>query len=298
MSGAIPDGFQAMLDMGATSVCRCWQLVRRDGAVMGFTDHDRDLAFDGTVFQAGSGMTASAVESSTGLSVDNGQAMGALSAVGLTDADILAGRYDRAEVRQWLVDWQDPQSRVQVFRGNLGEIRRGSAAFEVELRSLSEALNQPVGRAYVPECDRILGDAKCGVDLGVAGRREAVEVLAVTSARRFAFTPIPAAQTGWFNRGHVRWLTGANAGMISLIKTDVSGVEARSIETWEELRSPVVAGDQAELLAGCDKRAQTCADKFDNLVNFRGFPSIPGEDWVSAYPAEGEEHNGGALDRA
>ena len=104
----VPENFQTLLDTGATTICRCWLLPRRDGVAYGFTDHDRDLSFGGQVFQAGSGMDASALESSTGLAVDNGQAVGALSAIGLTDADILAGKYDRAEVQQWLVDWTNP----------------------------------------------------------------------------------------------------------------------------------------------------------------------------------------------
>ena len=109
--------FQALLDGGATTICRCWRLVRKDGVSFGFTDHDRDLEFGGQVYLAGSGMDASALESSTGLSVDNGQAVGALSAVGLRDADILAGKFDRAEVVQWLVNWDDVSVREMVFRG-------------------------------------------------------------------------------------------------------------------------------------------------------------------------------------
>ncbi|MBL4807957.1 MAG: DUF2163 domain-containing protein [Rhodobacteraceae bacterium] len=290
----IPINFQTMLDSGATTVCRCWLLERRDGVAFGFTDHDRDISFDGQVYQAGSGMDASALESSTGLAVDNGQAVGALSAIGLTDGDILAGKYDRAEIQQWLVDWTDAESRVQLFRGFLGEIRRGSSAFEVELRSLAELLNQPVGRGYVPTCNRILGDAKCGFDLS-AGGIMAATVTGFTDARRMLFTAVSASDSGWFARGYVRWLTGANAGVTSLIKVDVNGADAREIELWEEVRGKVAIGDTAELVVGCDKRSKTCKTKFDNLLNFRGFPHIPGEDWVSAFPSDDGDNTGGAL---
>lgn len=54
-----------------TTVCRAWAVVRRDGAVFGFTDHDRDLEFEGIVFRAGTGLSASALSQTTGLSVDN-----------------------------------------------------------------------------------------------------------------------------------------------------------------------------------------------------------------------------------
>ncbi len=287
--------FQALLDGGATTICRCWQLLRKDGVSFGFTDHDRDLVFGGQVYLAGSGMDASALESSTGLSVDNGQAVGALSAVGLQDADILAGKFDRAEVMQWLVNWDDVTVREMVFRGTLGEIRRGVTAFEVELRSLAEGLNRPLGRGYVPSCDAVLGDARCGVDLGIAGRVETVSVLTVVNARRVQVDAVPAADAGWFANGHMRWVSGGNSGVVSIVKVDAAGVEFRDVELWEELRAPVEVGDEALLVVGCDKRHGTCAVKFSNLLNFRGFPTIPGDDWVADFPRSDGVNDGGSL---
>ena len=41
----IPPDLAAHLERGATTLCHCWKLLRRDGAAFGFTDHDRDLAF-------------------------------------------------------------------------------------------------------------------------------------------------------------------------------------------------------------------------------------------------------------
>ncbi len=287
--------FQALLDGGATTICRCWRLVRKDGVSFGFTDHDRDLEFGGQVYLAGSGMDASALESSTGLSVDNGQAVGALSAVGLQDADILAGKFDRAEVVQWLVNWDDVAVREMVFRGSLGEIRRGVGAFEVELRSLAEGLNRPLGRGYVPSCDAVLGDARCGVDLGIAGRVETLSVLSVVNARRVLVDAVVAADAGWFANGHMRWVSGGNAGVVSIVKVDAAGVDFRDVELWEELRAPVEVGDVAELVVGCDKRHGTCGPKFGNLLNFRGFPTIPGEDWVTDFPRSDGQNTGGSL---
>lgn len=43
----------------------------------------------------------------------------------------------------------------------------------------------------------------------------------------------------------------------------------------------------------CDKRWRTCVDSFANGVNFRGFPAMPGEDFLTLYPSEGERHDGG-----
>jgi hypothetical protein len=45
--------------------------------------------------------------------------------------------------------------------------------------------------------------------------------------------------------------------------------------------------------AACDKRWRTCVEMFGNGVNFRGFPTAPGEDFLTLYPSEGERHDGG-----
>ena len=122
---AIDPELQARLDGGATHLCRCWLVGRRDGVTLGFTDHDEDIVFDGVAFRASSGMDASALQSATGLSVDNAQAVGALSDAAVSEEDVRAGRFDRAEVRLWLVDWERPELRVLMFRGR---VRRDSAA--------------------------------------------------------------------------------------------------------------------------------------------------------------------------
>ncbi len=288
---------QERLNGGATTLCRCWLVQRRDGVVFGFTDHDRDLAFEGNVFLAGTGMDASALEASTGLSVDNAQAVGALSADGVSEEDIRAGRYDRAEVWHWLVDWSKPDLRMLLFRGFLGEIRRSGGAFEVEMRSRSELLNQPLGRSFLPQCDRQLGDAKCGVDLDDPVFAVQSTVVEVSDRRFLNLGNLDAFSEGWFSGGSVHWLDGPRAGLATAIKRDVGAGSRRRLELWEEVPENDLAEAQIRLVCGCDKAAATCREKFANFLNFRGFPHIPGDDWVTAFPAKGELNDGGSLVR-
>lgn len=289
-----PD-LQARLDSGATTLCRCWLVKRNDGQAFGFTDHDADLSFDGYSFKAGTGLDAAALESTTGLSVDNSQAVGALSAVGLTETDIQAGKYDGASVWLWLVDWTRTDLRVLLFRGFLGEIERGSTAFEVELRGLSEVLNTSVGRSYIAECDRIVGDKKCGFDLDAEGYSMVSEVVSVKDNRIVRVSGGLEFEDGWFTHGVLNWLSGPNAGGQARLKFDTVHDGFRQIEIWEEAPNAIGAGDQFRVTAGCDRRAETCRNKFSNLNNFRGFPQMPGEDWVTAFPIAGQVHDGGSL---
>jgi uncharacterized phage protein (TIGR02218 family) len=291
----VDPGLAAHLAQGATNLCRCWLLQRADGTAMGFTDHDNTLSFEGDLYAATSGMDASALQFSAGLSVDNAQAIGALSATGLTEVDILSGKYDGAEVRHWLVNWKDTDQRILLFRGSLGEIRRGSGVFEVEMRGLSEALNQPRGRAYLRQCDAVLGDERCGFDEMTPGFFGDAVVERFSGRRVFYLNGLAGFAEDWFVHGRVEWTSGENTERGGIVKTDRLIGNTRLIELWEEAFFAVAAGDGLRLFAGCDKQAGTCKDKFANFLNFRGFPQMPGDDWTLAYPISGGDNSGGSL---
>ena len=57
----------------------------------------------------------------------------------------------------------------------------------------------------------------------------------------------------------------------------------------------IATGDGFFIPAGCDKQFATCGAKFGNGVNFRGFPSIPGDDTIVRYPTQGDGSTGQPL---
>ncbi|MDP3339668.1 DUF2163 domain-containing protein [Frigidibacter sp.] len=280
------EGLFAHLASGASTVCRCWAVVRKDGTVLGFTDHDRDLSFEGIVFRADSGITARALAQTTGLSVDNSEAYGALRSDAIAEADILAGRFDGADVRAWLVNWAEPEARLLQFRGSLGELTRAGGAFTTELRGLSEPLNHTQGRIFLAGCTAVLGDARCKFDLSQPGYSVEVAAGEVTSTALFRLPALPEFEDRWFEKGRLSVLSGAAAGLWGSVKNDRVDAEGRSVELWQGLRETVAPGDQLRLEAGCDKRGETCRLKFQNFANFRGFPHIPGEDWLTVSPVK------------
>ncbi len=288
----------AHLATGTTTVCRCWAVIRRDGARFGFTDHDRDLVFDAITFRAASGMTASALQQGTGLAVDNSEAAGVLSDAAVTETDLLGGLFDGAQVEIWRGDWADVTARERLFRGSLGEIRRRDGAFEAELRGLAEALNQPVGRAYQRVCGAVLGDARCGVDTGAPDYAVTMAPDTVADGRVLVFSDLGGFADRWFEQGMLRVETGAAAGLTGIVKSDRLGADGlRRITLWQSLRREIAPGDRVRIVAGCDKRAATCRDKFANFGNFRGFPHIPGDDWLTSYPAGSTPDDGGSMNR-
>lgn len=289
----IEPGLAAHFETGATTICRAWKISRKDGVTLGFTDHDRDLIFDDTVFRAASGLDAAAIQASTGLSVDNSAAIGVLNDLGLEEKDIRAGRYDDAEICAYAVNWAATDQRMLQFRGTIGEIRRSGGVFEAEVRGLSETLNQPQGRAFHRECSAVLGDASCKFNVTDPGYSAEISVPA--GRVRFAAEGLGDFDAAWFERGTIEVLSGVNAGMRRSLRSDRIEGGQRTLTIWEAFETPLEEGTQVRLTAGCDKRAETCRLKFHNFLNFRGFPQIPGENWAMAYPKSGQINDGGPL---
>ena len=289
---SLPLGFQEHLDSGVTTLCWCWKIVRRDACAFGFTDHDAPVTFGGLAYLAISGFTASEVQSTLGLAVDNLTVVGALSSATLNEDDLAAGLYDNAVIEIWRVNWSSPDQRVLMRKGSLGEVKRGKTGFTVEVRGLAHNLNQPVGRAYGYSCDADLGDARCKIAL--AGYTAAGTVVRALDTRRFTVSGLGAFAGGWFADGKLTFAGGANAGRAMEVKRHgVSGAIV-TIELWQAMSETVAAGDAFTISAGCDKQFSTCKSRFANQANFRGFPYMPGNDAVLSYPSSSTPLDGGS----
>ena len=283
-----PPGFQAHLDSGRTTLSHCWRVTLKTGEKLGFTDHDVDLVFDGTVFEADAGFTASSIESSLGLSVDNMDAEGALQSARLDEARLKAGDFDHAEIEIWRVNWQDVSQRVLMRKGHLGEVSYGDGAFKAEVRGLSHLLSQQKGRLYQFGCDAELGDARCGVNVANVAYADAGLVVAVEEAA-VSLSGI-AFEDDWATRGRLKFISiGKTVG----VKRQRNVGALTRVEFWQALPFAVGVGDSVLLTAGCDKQFATCGTKFSNAVNFRGFPHMPGTDFVATFATSGDPNNNG-----
>jgi uncharacterized phage protein (TIGR02218 family) len=288
----LPSGLQDHLDSGATTLCWCWKVTRGDGAVQGFTDHDATVTFDSVDYGAVSGFTASEVDSTLGLAIDNLTVIGALSSDTLNEDDLAAGLYDNAAIEIWRVNWASPDQRVLMRAGNLGEVTRGKTAFSAELRGLAAQLNQAVGRVFGFSCDADLGDARCTIDLTNPTFNGAGTVASASDNRRFMVSGLGAFADSWFAGGKLAWTGGANSGRAMEIKRHSVASLGVTIELWQSMSESVAPGDSFTITAGCDKQFSTCKAKFANQVNFRGFPYMIGNDAVISYPTQSVKLDG------
>lgn len=289
---ALAAGLAEHLASGATTLCQCWRVQLASGEVMGFTDHDRAVGFDGVTYEAQTGFAATEIESSLGLSTDNLEASGALSSDRLTAQRLKAGDFDHAAVELWCVNWMDVSQRVLLKRGHIGEVTRGRGFFTAEVRGLSDVLNQPRGRLFQYGCDAVLGDARCGVNLATASYSVEVAVFSCEALRRLVVSGAEGFAEGFFAHGSFTFTSGANAGRVGQVKFHRVSGTAVSVELWQALAFAPQTGDRLLLRAGCDRQFSTCRAKFGNGPRFRGFPHMPGDDFVMSYAQQRKASKG------
>jgi uncharacterized phage protein (TIGR02218 family) len=271
-----------------TRLVMCWRIVRRDGVVLGFTAHDADVTYEGQRYRSAPSLVPSAMVRSAGTSVDSIDVRGALSHAAIREVDLLAGRYDLAELFMFMVDWQQPNAgQIDLGSGRLGSVSHDGSAFRVEVRGLTDALNRPIVEMTSPECRAELGDKRCRVALRRFTRLSAITL--IQDEHIFEADGL-SSYLDAYAYGRLRWINGANSG----VDSDIMASEILSVVSFniaklrltlrDALPNALAVGDFFEISFGCDKRYVTCLGRFGNQLNFRGEPFVPGVDALLRYP--------------
>lgn len=284
----IPVGLQDHLNTRETTVCWCWKIERKDGTVLGFTNHDRDLVFDSVTYEASTGFLGTEIESQLGMNVDNMDVMGAVESDRISETDIEAGKYDNADITVYLVNWSDVSERVVMKKGSIGNIKRGHTLFEGEVRGISHELQQVQGRLYNYKCDALLGDSRCGVSLSSSTYTGSGAATRINSRSSMQVSGLSSYTSGWFGKGKLTFTSGDNNGVVREVQTHIISSSVVTVNLWDPTPFDIEVGDTFTVVAGCDKLFKTCKAKFNNFQRFRGFPHVPGPSTVQAYASVGD----------
>lgn len=268
-----------MLTQCLTTVAFMITITRKDGVIKRFTTLNKDLVWEGNTYRSCNSFDSTAIESSDNFSVDNLEIAGIIDSADIDEVDLVVGRYDHARVEIFLVDWLTLAPQRHVLRtGYIGEVRQGRSQFFAEIRGLFQRAQTPWSKKYSPTCRATLYDAECKVVKSTFTRTGTVTT--VTNNRIFNISSSEAE--GWFKDGSIKFTSGLNTGLEFEIKRYTAA--GSEIELWERTPFNIAATDAYEAYAGCDKKLQTCIDKFDNIENMRAEPYAPGYDVLFQYP--------------
>lgn len=260
---------------GSTTISRQWRFERTDGLVVAVTTCSRDLLYLGEIYRSKDGVNPTAISQQVGAAVTNSDATGTLSPDLATEAEFLSGLWDRCKYVIFEVNYRDlSMGRLMLASGTLGDLKVGRSAFTAEMRGIAQALQQTNGKVVTKNCTAQFGDARCKVDLApitVAGT--------VTSApsRRVIADSSRTEPPDRFGAGLFRVTSGPMTGEEMEIDTFAAGVFSLVLPLSQNPEVDMTY----EAVPGCRKRfTEDCKDKWVNVLNFRGFPNIPGADTV------------------
>ncbi len=263
-------------------VADCFTFTLLTGLILTYTNADVPVTLNGYVYAANSILVDGLkFKCATGLEVDQQQiTISARSTDTVGGVPFLQalrnGVFDGCEIqreRAFLNSWSpadtaNPIGSVILFKGRVGtvdSIGRTSAQITVNSDLVLLDLQMP-RNVYSPTCQHVLYDSGCGLiksSFGAAGTAGAGATPSVV--------PWSGADPK-FNQGTITFSSGVNANASANVKSAVAGV---SLTLSYPLLNAPASGDTFTVYQGCDHTQATCTNKFNNLVNFRGFPYVP-----------------------
>lgn len=266
------------------TLATCWRLTRKDGTIMGFTDFSKNIIIDNICYCAKTGFKATAVETKSTLQPADLDIDGALTSDAITEADIIAGKYDFAEILVFEVDYTNLVGTQNILRrGFLGNLARGDTSFKAEIRGLGELTERKIGSLYSDTCRAKFCDSKCGLK---AADYTFTGTVVSSSDGGSCIVDVGSNQVATlFSRGQITFISGLNAGTTMDIVTHTKEGTYDVLTLLLSLPGTIQAGDTVSIMSGCDGAFSTCRER-GNYLNFRGEPDIPGTDAIYCYPSD------------
>lgn len=291
----LPQTIQDHIKQETTTLCRCWILETNSNDKLGFTDHDEDILLEGVTCEKDAGIEQSGIEERLGLNADTSEVSGALQSDFITSADIERGKYDNARISTYIVNWQKPDEYFLDDVSLVGEITQEDGHYKMEMRGLASELDQTKGNHFIKNCQADLGDARCKLSLLKPEYTGIGQVINLRSNLVFWTLGLDEFENGWFRGGHLTWQSGENIGRKIEVTEHIKSNGIILIHLWQPMPFEVQQNDNFSIQVGCDKSFSTCAQKFSNTLNFRGFPHMPGNAFALSYAGNEDNFDGGPI---
>lgn len=245
-----------------------------------YTNYDYDLMVGGnTYFADGPIISREGFNLSLGVEVDNLSV--SIETTGENDFNLIPiaqafhnGQMDgaRFKLERIFMDINSPIDTsagvLLLFEGRIIEPELDRNVIHFNVASDLDDLSVPMPRnLYQPGCSNTLFDSACGLNR-FNYMTESIIESGSTSARIICNITQPQ---GWFTQGVVEFLDSGNAGLKRTVRLHETGVLLLTLPLLEEPQT----GQRINIYPGCDKRLETCINRFSNKSMFRGAPFIP-----------------------
>lgn len=270
----------ALLDANQFVMADLYTITTIQNDIYRYTNYDFDLIVAGELYYSdGPIISRDGITLSLGVEVDN------LSVtIDVTDEETFEslrivqafhnGQMDgaRFKLERIFMDASTPTDTstgtIKLFEGRIIEPEFDRNTIQASVASDLDELNVQMPRnLYQPSCSNTLFDHACGLNR----ENYALETtIAAGSTASRILCDIHQPQ-GWFTQGVIEFLEGGNKGLKRTIRLHEFDVLLLTLPLLEQ---PQI-GQRMKIYPGCDKRLETCQNRFNNFSRFRGAPFIP-----------------------
>lgn len=263
-----------------------FEFTLKSGAVLRYTSADIDLVSSGNtythiVISRGNTRIVRGIEVDTldlKISPDASLMVGGASFY----VALNAGAFDGADFilkRVFMPTWGDTSlGAIVMFAGRVASADYDRMGAKINVKSHLELLNTKMPRnLHQPKCVHTLFDNGCGLNQASYAVAGTVQAGSTTSVIYCSLDQ----PSGHFALGKIIFTSGANNNVVRSVKWStpsmfsILGNVAPSITLAVPLGLTPSAGDTFTVYVGCDRSQSTCIGKFNNVINFRGYPFIP-----------------------
>jgi len=254
-------------------VCRYARLDLTNGTTVALTSHDSALIVGGVVYQPVPDLEPTSMLQSNDGTIDNQRVFSSWFGNYVNITSLFGGDYDSAGIEVGWIAWDiNPLERIVLFSGVVGDITWTDQGMSMEAISELKKLEKNIARTYTANDPYSFGDPEWGLAEGPYTFTGTVNTV-LTPRYKFTMTGDAASQPDqYFSYGKITWTTGLNAGRESEVRIHLSS--NNSLELYVPTGYNISNGDQFTALAGYDGSFDQAKTKFNNAVNFGGFPHI------------------------
>jgi len=273
-------GMLSHLQSNVTFLIPVWVMTAKDGTVAAYAAHTRNITYNSRAYSAAP-VEPTRFSQLIGLDPNHVELFGVLDDV-VTEPDLQGGRWKNAPVIYEIIAYDPATGQASAtatgyankMKGQAGKVNLNNGTFRLELRSLSDLLNQEIGELTSP-IDRNRRPEDLGVPM--TAFTHATTVSSFTNRMKFKVSYVQP-EADYFRYGRAEWSSGANNGLKMEIKSSTttdSGTKTE-IELQLPMRSAIAVSDGVTLIAGYDGSREQARDKFGAMEQFNGEPDLPG----------------------
>lgn len=171
--------------------------------------------------------------------------------------------------QMWLTIYRTHQGDAfvaPIFRGAVGGVTFTNVNAKLQCVPMRHAIGRQLPTKLCQRlCSNTLYDLRCKAD--PASFTVSRTITGITGLT-FTLSSASGRGDGYFSGGYIEGINKPPA----TIRDDTANVLTMMYNTG------YVAGDVINLIAGCDRKISTCANKFGNQAHFQGFPFMPNLD--------------------